>query len=393
MTTKYDNFYGGHVAMDGLGFHGTPVDDRVLSDEQLSSAYAEARAMAELMDRLDFDTLWLAEHHFQREGHGSIPNIPLLVVYLAQHTERLNFGAWFNTVPAWHPLRLAEEFAMADVLTGGRMRFGVGRGYIAREVETLGSPLNDNEANRELFEEQLEVLFKAFGQRSFSHRGKHYDLPARVQSRGRDLEEITLVPRPLRQPVQFWQPIQSGTQRAFDFMASNGIKGVMLGGTKPGGKAEKSAASYREALARAGRETELGADMAISVNIHVADTVEKAIEEVTPYQQEVIKVSAPLGRVPHLTPQQVLAANDPSKASQAGLPTLQEGIDDGTWICGPPEHVVEFIVDLLSRFPGLERLSIGAGGLGIPPAVIRSDIEWIGTEVLPAVRKATATVG
>ena len=390
---KYDNFYGGNVPLDGLGFLGTPVDDRVLSDEHLASAYTEARAIAELMDRLDFDTLWLAEHHFQHEGHGSIPNIPMLAVYLAQHTERLNFGAWFNTVPAWHPLRLAEEFAMADVLTGGRMRFGVGRGYIAREVETLGAPLNDDQANRELFEEQLAVLFKAFGQRSFSHRGKHYDLPARVQFRGRDLEEITLVPRPLRQPVEVWQPIQSGTERAFDIMAAHGIKGVVLGGTRAGGRADTAAAKYRDALARAGRDVELGEDMAISVIIHLADTIEKAIEEVTPYQQEVVKVTAPLGRIPHLTPEQVLAANDPSEALQAGLPTIQEGIDEGTWICGPPEHVIERIIDLQARLPGLERLSIGAGGLGIPPAVIRDDIEWFATEVMPALRKAAAAVG
>ena len=391
MTTKYDNFYGGHVEMDGLGFQGTPVDDRVLSDEQLASAYAAARAIAELMDRLDFDTLWLAEHHFQHEGYGSIPNVPMLAVYLAQHTERLNFGAWFNTAPAWHPLRLAEEFAMADVLTGGRFRFGVGRGYIAKEVETLGSPLVDDDANRALFEEQLEVIRTAFGQRSFSHRGEHYDLPARVPFRGRELQEITLVPRPLHRPVEVWQPIQSGTQRGYDFMAKHGIKGVVAGGTVAGGKADKAAASYRDALARTGRDVELGEDLAISVNIHMADTTEKAIREVTPYQQEVVKVIAPLGRIPHLTEEQVLAANDPARGAQAGLPTIQQGVDDGTWICGPPEHVIERIAELKERLPGLERLSIGAGGLGIPPRVMREDVEWFGVEVLPVLREASAT--
>ena len=184
MITKFDYFYGGHVEMDNMGFQGLRVDDRIESDEHLASVFDEARTIAQLMDQLNFDTLWLAEHHFQREGYGGIPNIPMFSLYLAQNTERLKFGGFFNTIPAWHPLRLAEDFAMADILTKGRVRFGIGRGYIPREVETLGSPLEDDTANRELFEEQVEIIFEAWNEQSFSHRGVHYDLPARVINRG-----------------------------------------------------------------------------------------------------------------------------------------------------------------------------------------------------------------
>ena len=63
---KFDNFYGGHVEMENLGFPGLPADDRLVSDEQLTSAFDEARAMAQLMDAAGYDTLWFAEHHFQR---------------------------------------------------------------------------------------------------------------------------------------------------------------------------------------------------------------------------------------------------------------------------------------------------------------------------------------
>ena len=67
----------------------------------------------------------------------------------------------------WHSLRLAEDYAMADILTGGRVIFGVGRGYHTREVETFGAPLLDQNANREMFEEGVEVIFEAFeGNRS-----------------------------------------------------------------------------------------------------------------------------------------------------------------------------------------------------------------------------------
>ena len=315
MISKFDNFYGGHVELDNLGMQGTRADDRVVSDEHLASAFHEARAIAELMDRLGFDTLWLAEHHFQREGYGSIPNIPMLALYLAQVTERLSFGGFFNTVPAWHPLRLAEDFAMADILTGGRVRFGMGRGYIAREVETLGAPLLDNDANRELFEEQVEIILKAWNERSFSHQGKHYDLPAKVPFRGYELQEITLVPRPLRRPVEIWQPITSATQRGYDFMAKHGIKGVIAGGTAAGGRADKFAAQYRDALALVGRNSELGEGLAIAVQIHIADTQEKAIKEVTPYHEEQLKVLAPLGRFLQLSEEQVRATFDPAKAA------------------------------------------------------------------------------
>ena len=194
MITYFDSFYGGHIDMDGLGFSGKTVEDRRPSNEQLMTVFQEVREFAELMDRAGFDTLWLGEHHFQREGYGGTTNVPMWAVYLAQLTERLNFGSFFNTVPAWHPLRLAEDVATADILTNGRFRFGIGRGYIYREVETLGAPLVDDDANRDLFEEQVEIILKAWNEESFSHRGKHYDLPPRVPLRLGVLEEITLVP-------------------------------------------------------------------------------------------------------------------------------------------------------------------------------------------------------
>src|SRR6266436_4266918 len=124
MITKFDSLYAGHVDMDDIGYGGTAVNSRVFPNEHLVTTYANARNLARLLDRFGYDTFWLAEHHFQREGHECIPNV----------------------------LRLAEDFAMVDVLTGGRVRFGVGRGYHTREVHTFGAPLLDQAANRELFE-------------------------------------------------------------------------------------------------------------------------------------------------------------------------------------------------------------------------------------------------
>ena len=79
----------------------------------------------------------------------------MLAVHLAHVTKNLKIGWAFNIAPMWHPLRQAEDFATADILTGGRTILGVGRGYHTREVETFGAPMLNQEASRKLFEEQV----------------------------------------------------------------------------------------------------------------------------------------------------------------------------------------------------------------------------------------------
>ncbi len=135
----------------------------------------------------------------------------------------------------WHPLRLAEDYATVDWLTNGRVVFGVGRGYHTREVEAFGAPMLDQDANRELFEEQVELIFKSFNERAFAHQGKHYTIPPPVPYRGYELREITLVPRPKTLPVECWQPVVSASPRALDFMAKHDIRGIIGGGAAPGG--------------------------------------------------------------------------------------------------------------------------------------------------------------
>ena len=180
MLTKWDSLYAGHVDMDNIGYAGTAVNDRSFSDEHLATALDKATSIAQVMDRNGYDTFWMAEHHFQPEGYECIPNLLLLDVHLAHLTKNIKLGCGFNIAPTWHPLRLAEDFATADILTGGRIVFGLGRGYHAREIETFGAPLLDQAANRALFEEQAEIIFKSFNQRSFSHHGQYYDIPPKV---------------------------------------------------------------------------------------------------------------------------------------------------------------------------------------------------------------------
>ena len=143
MITRFSSLYAGHVDLDDMGQDATPVNERRLSNEQLATVFSKTEAMARCMDDNGYDTLWLAEHHFQHEGYECIPNLLMLGVHLSHLTERLKIGCGFNIAPMWHPLRLAEDFATADILTDGRIVFGRGRGYHTREVESLGGPMLD----------------------------------------------------------------------------------------------------------------------------------------------------------------------------------------------------------------------------------------------------------
>jgi len=382
MITRFGSLFAGHVDLDDHGLDATPVNDRWLSNDRLLTVFDKATRIAQLLDRRGYDVFWLAEHHFQREGYEVIPNILLLAVHLAHLTERIKFGCGFNILPMWHPLRLAEDYATADYLTGGRVLFGVGRGYHTREVETFGAPMLDPNANRELFEEQLEIIFKAFNEPAFAHRGKHYTLPPRVAYRGYELEEITLVPRPLRRPVDCWQPIVSASQRGLDFMARHGIKGVIGGGAAGGGAPSKTVVAWREALARHGRETELGGDLVIGLMFHMADTEEQAIREATPFFEEWMKMFAPLGFVPGLSDEQIRALADPALARRTPLPTLQDAVNSGAWLVGPPERIVERLQELQARYPGLEEVHVGQV-VGTDQQVILEQLEWFARDVMP----------
>ena len=115
--------------------------------------------------------------------------------------------------------------AMADIVTGGRVIMGVGRGYHTREVETFGAPLLDAQANRELFEEQLSSCSSASTRTPFITRAGTTSARPRVDYRGYRLEEITVVPRPKHRPVEIWMPIASG--KTIDLMANYDLKAMV----------------------------------------------------------------------------------------------------------------------------------------------------------------------
>src|SRR6201981_1110982 len=326
MIKKFHVLYVGQIELDNVGLNGTPANDRRYSDTQLAEAFFTARDVAPLLDELGFDVLWTAEHHFQREGYEVFPNLIQLGLWLATQTKRLKFGCAFNVLPMWHPIRLAEDYAMADIVTDGRVIMGVGRGYHTREVETFGAPLLDAQANRELFEEQLQLLLKCFNEEEFHHRGKYYECPPPVPYRGYDLKDITCVPRPKHLPVEIFMPIASG--RTIDMMAQYGLKAmVTLNGEKI---LDDVVRAYHAACLRHGRHKALGEDMIWGAGVYLADSREEAIRRLEPAHDERFKWFAPFGFVRYADAE---GRTWGSPGAPARTPSLQDGVEQKGWVC------------------------------------------------------------
>ena len=379
MIRGFSASYAGHVVDDDLGLQGTPANDRWYSNDQLSQALNWAVDISQHLDRLGYEEFWMAEHHFQPEGYECIPNLLMMGLYLSTQTKQLKFGCGFNIAPMWHPLRLAEDFAMADILSNGRVIFGVGRGYHSREVETFGSPMLDGDANRELFEEQLEIIQRAFSEDSFSYQGKHYQIPARVPYRGYELEKITLVPRPTH-PVEIWQPLVSGNPKGVDFMARTGIKALIA--NTPESVLSDRITMYQEAAANHGRTLKLGEDIALGYRFFIAETQEKAIEQARPYFEEAMKFAAPLGLM-RLDPEQIEAVAYPGSSRGVELPTLESAVASKAWLCGPPELIVEHFKGVEEQFPGVDRINLGSV-MGMPLNVFKDQLTMFAEGVMPA---------
>jgi luciferase family oxidoreductase group 1 len=146
--------------------------------------YARGIELAQAAETLGFRNVWLAEHHFSTYGYLSRP--AQLATYIAAKTARLRVGTAVIVVPLHHPLVVAEEIAMLDVLSGGRLDVGLGRGYQHYEFERFGLELD---AGRQRWDESIDIIVKSFEGRPFSYEGKLFKIP-----------ETSLFPQPVQKP-------------------------------------------------------------------------------------------------------------------------------------------------------------------------------------------------
>ena len=338
------NFYGS-VPMPDAGYGGPqPVDRRYGNDDYLA-CYENLTHWAKTMDRIGYDTMWLTEHHFQYEGYEVTPNLILFGLHLAKETERLRMGQMFNVVPQWHPLRLAEDAAMMQILTDNRIQFGVGRGTVPREAQSLGGVVasGDNEMsaaldamNREIFEESMEIIKRAWNNERFSFEGKHFTLPpAGIPDRGSTVQDLTLVPKPIA-PIDIWQAVTSPP--TLDYCAKARHHAVLpargIADTK------KWWTSFGDKAAAGGWDIGTSDARCLAIPMHVGRTTQEARDGARNAHDEWIRFLAPYGRFRAYT------LPDGSPVPFDFKPSLEDSIEQDMMIIGSPEECA----DLMGRY-------------------------------------------
>jgi len=135
----------------------------------LSRFYKELLEQVEVADELGFSSFYVAEHHFHE--YGAIPRPPVFLAAAAQRTKQIRLGAAVAVLPFDNPFRSAEDYAMVDVLSNGRLSLGVGSGYLQHEYAGFGI---DPDERRERFDEALAIMLKAWEGKKFSFHGKYH---------------------------------------------------------------------------------------------------------------------------------------------------------------------------------------------------------------------------
>ena len=358
----------------------TPTSRRYDTDAVIE-CYRTRVEWARTADSLGFDTMWLTEHHFQYEGYEVLPNLILFGQHLASQTKNLRLGQMFNVVPQWNPLRLAEDFAIADIITGGRMEFGVGRGTVPREAWPLGTVVasgdNDMSAehdkiNRQIFEESLEIIKRAWTNERFSFKGEHFTLPAEdIPDRGSNVDDLTLIPRPQRS-IDIFQPVTS--PETIEYVPRAGHKAVywLQNADSQLDKWNKFA-KIRDDM---GKPVAPGDDRCLVLNVHVGKTREAAMKKGKPGHDEFCRFLAPYGRFSsYRNP-------DGSKVAFDHCPTVQESIDQKIQAIGSVDDVVDtigFWRDLLD----LKHLIIFFDLPGLTRQEMKDQLHMVAEEVMP----------
>jgi alkanesulfonate monooxygenase SsuD/methylene tetrahydromethanopterin reductase-like flavin-dependent oxidoreductase (luciferase family) len=227
--------------------------------------YAEMLDLIALADSLGFDVAWLAELHFG--GAFSLLSNPLMAVpVIAQCTRRIRIGTAVTLLPLHHPLACAEQAATADLLSGGRLEFGVGRGSIPSQFHGFRVPVSEN---RGRFDEALEIIRLAWTQERFSYQGTYYQV-----------EDVAVVPRPLQRPHP---PIRVAVHTAESFAHIGDLGLPIYSGTTttPLPQLREYMALYRGHLAVAGHPWQ-AEQMALMLPVHIGDTGAAARDAMRP---------------------------------------------------------------------------------------------------------------
>ena len=237
-----------------------------------NSLYRGRIEETEWAEKLGFDAVFFAEHAFCE--HGRPPPVVSLA-NVAARTSRLRLGTAVSVLPWHNPLEVAQDYATLDILSDGRLEFGVGRGAFKREFDGYGLDWEESQAR---YLEALEIILKAWTGEPFSYDGRFFKIP-----------EVAVNPMPVQRPhPPLWQSTLTADSMAA--VASKGITPIVGASYIPPEAVKKNFAHLSEAIKNAGR-----GDLrrVAHPTIYVSDSVDKAREEARESVEWIIEENPP----------------------------------------------------------------------------------------------------
>jgi alkanesulfonate monooxygenase SsuD/methylene tetrahydromethanopterin reductase-like flavin-dependent oxidoreductase (luciferase family) len=368
--------YGEHL--DHLRVDGQlpyPMEKKHFKSEVAVRTYKEHLDAWVELERMGFDGVAFNEHHVTPYGLMNSPN--LLCASIAQRTSKLKLLMYGNLLPIHNPLRLAEEIAMLDCLSNGRVICGVARGA-PREYKVFNIPLDESRAR---FDECYEIMRRAWAEESFSYEGKFHQF-----------KNISIWPRPVQQPMPVWVPV-SRSKDSIEWAGANNIP-ITPGATGSDVTREDTIKYYAQCLARHGHKITPG-HLNIQIDCYIADTREKAIAEYGPYVAyfhnvlfnfDHVRMSTVGGyfqkdSTAHLRPELRQAAHDDSvRARDLTVDDIVRRAEAAAW--GPPDYVANHIIKEAEK-AGAETILVSMNRGAMPQEMFLNQIQRFGKEVLP----------
>ncbi len=296
----------------------------------LPDVYARALDRIAVMDRNGFEAVWLAEHHFST--YSVCPSVHVMATHVAARTRSLRIGTAVSLAPFYHPLRLAEEVALLDVLSGGRVNWGAGRGFDPTEYRAFGVARDDSYA---LFRENVQIVLEAWRAERLTWHGRFYDF-----------DDIEVLPKPLQQPhPPTW--MASSSLEAIEWSASQGFD-ILMDPHSSHAEIGRKRRHYLEQLVAAGHPAE-GRDTPVARLMAIASSDARA-REVAAAGAAWTMDSYAGGNKAHLA-----ADLETRAARQTESADRQQRYVEEVIIHGCPERVADQILELRETI-GLEHL-------------------------------------
>jgi len=251
-----------------------------------------------LAEQAGFTTAWFTEHHFAHNGYMNAPPNPIqMATHVAAHCKNLRVGTAPIVLPDWHPIRVAEDVAMLDNMTLGRVDFGVAKGINERstiQFNTNADRRNNDQVMR-LYQENLEIILKAWTNEVFTHKGEFWEFPVPGwQEKNRFFEPLD--PKYHDEngeyKAMYIHPRPYTDKHPPVWLMSNAPPTFKLAGEKGWGVISMSAGpkatlacweTYRDSLAKSlNREVELGEGVGVCTSFYVGETMQEAIDTIRP---------------------------------------------------------------------------------------------------------------